>query len=76
MLRFRDLPIVVILALLSVFKSEGIQLQLSRTGRETGVAVAAANLGELGVALEIWNSYLIVSVSFRQTPSSRREVQC
>jgi len=35
----------VILAPLSVFESEGIQLQLSRTGRETGVAVAAANLG-------------------------------
>jgi hypothetical protein len=74
-LRFGDLPIVVILAPLSVFESEGIQLQLSRTGRETGVDVAAANLGEVGVALEIWNSYLIFCVSFRQTPSSKREVQ-
>ena len=75
MLRFRNLPIVVILAPLSVFESEGILLQLSQTGRETGVAVAAANLGEFGVALEIWNSYLIVFVSFRQTPSSIRDVQ-
>ena len=31
--RFRDIPIVVILAPLSVFEAEGIQLQLSRTGR-------------------------------------------